>query len=305
MKRVSVVPESKEQWLEMREDYLTSTDVAALFNRNPYMTKWELWHRKAKLVSSDFRDSERMAWGRRLEMAIAAGVAEERGWVVAPMDEFITLPEVRLGSSFDFRIKEPRAILEIKNVDGLVFHRDWEDSEKEVAPPAHIEFQIQHQMLVAGDTKAYIGALIGGNRLVVLERDADPVVHEAILAEAEKFWESIADNDPPPLSPDTDIAAIQAVYSHAEPGKIIEAPPEIEPLIDQYRHATDLEKAARKDKDVAKGQILAAIGDAEKVLGEGWTVSAGLVPPTQIEAYERKGYRTFRVAFKRQKEVAQ
>jgi len=85
MKRITVVPDNREQWLEMREDHITSTQAAALFGASPYMTKWELWHLKARTIPDKFRDSERMAWGRRLEKAIAEGVAEERGWDIRPM----------------------------------------------------------------------------------------------------------------------------------------------------------------------------------------------------------------------------
>jgi hypothetical protein len=44
-----------------------------------------------------------------------------------------------------------------------------------------------------------------------------------------------------------------------------------------------------------------ALGDAEKVLFDDLTVSAGMVAPAKIEAYERAGYRNLRVYPKKEK----
>ena len=109
----------KQSWLENRLLDVTSTEVSALFDMNPYQTEFELYHQKKDKVVINIDDNERMAWGRRLEDSIALEFAERNKLSVEPFDVYMRNPDTRMGSSFDYKIvseKEP-AILEIKNVD--------------------------------------------------------------------------------------------------------------------------------------------------------------------------------------------
>jgi predicted phage-related endonuclease len=187
---------TREAWLGKRLADVTSTESAALFGMSPYMTAFELWHRKRSGLVPEFNGSERVAWGNHLEAAIAAGIAEQQGWTVEPMKDYWRRPDERLGSSFDFVITnhasgEP-AHLELKNVDFMTFKRDWikhEDGTIEAA--AHIELQVQHQLAVSGFPRAYIGALIGGNKGLVIERERDEQVIAAIRAKVAEFWRTV------------------------------------------------------------------------------------------------------------------
>lgn len=291
-KRERITPEDREHWLRLRMEDLTSTEVAALFGISPYLTRFELHHRKRSGEVVEFEPTERMRWGTRLEDAIAAGIAEDRGWKTRRINRYMRIPDLRAGSSFDYEIVgDETAILEVKNVDGIIFAQQWEEADDgSIEAPPHIEIQVQHQLLVSGREKAYIGALIGGNRVVVLERVPDPAVQQRIIEEVGAFWSA---TEPPEIDYARDAAFVASLYAYAEPGKVIEDPG-IGDFIQEYQAAGEDEKKAKEAKDAAKAKILEAIGDAEKVLGEGWSVSAGMVGPAEI-AYTRKGYRGFRV----------
>jgi len=122
MNIVSILPESKKHWLELRSKVITSTEASALFNLNPYMTQFELWHRKKNLDIVEIDENERMKWGNYLQDAIASGIAQENNWQIRPMKEFLIDTDLQAGSSFDFEITSEPAILEIKNVDSLALH---------------------------------------------------------------------------------------------------------------------------------------------------------------------------------------
>ena len=78
-------------------------------------------------------------------------------------------------------------------------------------------------MLCSGLDRAYIGVMVGGNRIEVLERKADLAVHAGILAKAKAFWLSIdEDKAPDPVMPE-DAAAVIRMNSYAEPGKLYDA----------------------------------------------------------------------------------
>lgn len=309
MDREFITPTDEAHWHAMRAADLTSTDVAALFGLSPYKTRFELWHEKKSGEVVRIKDTDRMKWGRRLESAIAYGIAEDREWSATPMKDYGRIPAERLGSSFDFqcfaRPSSEHFILEIKTVDGLAFQRGWIIEDDYVEAPAHIELQVQHQMLVSGLRRAFIGVLIGGNRIEVLEREADDQVHAGIINAARDFWSSISEGrEPSPVMPD-DAEAVIRMNQHAEPGKLIDARGDavIASLVARYAELGQQAKVIGDERDVVKAELLQAIGDAEKVLLDGFSVSAGVVGPAEV-AYTRPGYRNLRITAKKPKAVA-
>lgn len=296
----ALVPINEMQWLDLRTKDLTSTEVAALFGASPYFTAFELWHRKKGSISVGFQENDRVVWGKRLEEAIAEGVAEDQGWSVRRKVEYMRIPSLRLGASFDFDI-EGGGLLEIKNVDSLAFRDGWiVDEAKNVEAPPHIEIQVQHQLMVSAAPFAYIAALVGGNRVVLIRREPDPSIFEAIKLKAATFWNSIDMNEAPKPDFSTDLDTISRLYGYSTPDKVMDASEsqELFDLASIYRVSGEQEKLAKSRKDAAKAEILTLIKDAEKVLGNGFSISAGTVGSAPI-AYTREGYRTFRVNWKK------
>ena len=297
------MPSSQEQWLEMRTNVVTSTEVSALFNLSPYMTSFELWHQKKSGQIPEFKESDRMKWGSRLESAIAKGVADDNGWKVSPLKSFCEVDDLRLGSSFDFKVGSPgiEAILEIKNVDSLIFKEGWtKDDDGNIEAPHHIELQVQHQMLVSGINKAYIAALVGGNEVRLLKRDADENIQKAILDKVAGFWKTIDNNEAPEPDFERDAAVIMKLNQYAEPGKIMEPVNEIDSLALEYKEHSDIMKAAEKKRDAVKAHLITLIGDHEKCKGDSYTISAGVVGEAQV-SYTRKAYRNFRINWRKKK----
>src|SRR5260370_357704 len=100
----SILPVSESAWLSLRTLDVTSSESSALFGLSPYSTAFEVWHRKRDGKVVQIPDNERMFWGRRLQDAIAEGIAEQQGWVCEPMREYMRAPESRMGASFDYRM---------------------------------------------------------------------------------------------------------------------------------------------------------------------------------------------------------
>lgn len=301
-------PENREEWLKLRTNDITSTEISALFNCSPYTTRFELWHRKHDKTVVELEPNDRLRWGTRLQDSIAAGIAEDNGWKIRKMDEYIRMDGERLGASFDFAIEEidgakVNGLLEIKNVDALIFRDGWIlDGDNMEAPP-HIELQAQQQLLVSNADFNYIGALVGGNRVVLMKREPDLSIQKAILKANDDFWKSIKEGEMPEPDFERDAEFIIAMNSHAEPGKVIDVKdtPAILSLVELYLMLSAKMKEAKEKKDALKAEILTHIGDAEKVLGSTFTISAGMIGPAFIEAHERSGYRNFKVIKKKEK----
>lgn len=306
----TIVPENEAEWLALRRQDVTSTEVAALFGCSPYMTEFELWHRKKGNVEVDFEPNERVVWGQRLQDSIAAGIAHDQSWSVRRMNEYMRDRDLRAGASFDFEcvihedegspVQGERGILEIKNVDGLQFKDKWTVDGDNVEAPLHIELQVQQQLFISGTKFAYIGALIGGNRVVLIKREPDQKVIEQIRKKIGAFWDSIARNVEPSPNFGEDLDIIQRVYGIAEPGRVLKATEEISKLASRYKSVSEIARNATEQKDAAKAELLTLIGNAEKVIGDGFSISCGMQGPVMIPAFEKKGFRMFKINFKKE-----
>ncbi len=316
MHREFILPRDEQHWHALRAQDLTSTDIAALFGMSPYATAIDVWHAKRDGIVERIEDNERMRWGRRLESVVAEGIAEDQGWYVGPLKDYGRLPQHRIGASFDYFIAQghgysPDAILEIKTVDALAFRNGWDMEGDLLVAPAHIELQLQHQLLVSGLRIGYIGALVGGNTVRLIRREADDAVHAAILQRAAEFWQSIIAGTPPPITTAYEARAYVKRQTTVEPGRLFDARgnPTVAALLQDYRQARAEAQAATDAADVAKARLLEVVGEAERVMFDGGTISCGYTAGsagTTITADmvgttigARTGFRNFRVNYKK------
>lgn len=299
MSRVLSPITSTENWLAERSRVVTSTEVAALFKCNPYMTEFELWSRKKTRDVVKIDETERMKWGSRLESVIAEGAAADMGVKVEPFKTFIYDDDLRIGSSFDYLIAgENPEIMEIKNVDSMIYRDKWIDDGETIEAPPHIELQVQFQMLVSGIHSAWIVALVGGNKIVKTHRKYNERIGNAILKKVSEFWASVDAGTMPSPDFERDAEYIISLYDTAEPGRMIEADEHIEFMAHEYKTFSDKIKELEKQKDGIKAKLLMAIGESEKVKGHSFTISAGVVGPAEV-SYKREGYRAFRINWKK------
>lgn len=293
---ISIIPDNEEAWLKLRLEDVTSTSVPALFGISPYLTEFELWHRLKSRQIVEIDMNERVTWGKRLEPAIAAGIAEDKGWKIRAKKEYMRVEALRIGSSFDFEILgKDSAILEIKNVDSLQFDRTWIDEGEGIVGPNHIELQVQVQLLVSGLSKAYIGVLIGGNRLEVLERERNEAIIDKILKRVKVFWDSIDLNSPPVPNFERDAAFIASLYRITDPGLVMEADEEITEWAQGYIEKGKIVNSLISEREGLKAKLLTKIDKAEKVYGEGFTISAAQVKESIVKEYVREARRDFRI----------
>lgn len=294
MNKVITIPESKDHWLELRKKRINSTEVSCLYNCNPYKTMFELWHEKNSQDSIPIEMSSRMKWGTRLQDVIAYGIAEDNDWKIKPVPEYIYIEELGIGSSFDFIIDD-NINFEIKKIDSLIYRKEWTETE----PPLHIGFQVQTQMGVAELNRTIIGALISGNETITMEIDFLPDVWKNIKEKVKEFY-SLKEAPEPDFERDSEY--IRQLYNKANPGKVISANERVSVLADAYISASQQMKEIEKRRDSYRAEILTLIGDAEKVLGESFSISCGVTKETVVPSFVRKSSRGFRLHDKKVKE---
>lgn len=280
LERIAIIPRDRDHWLALRHEDLTSTEISALFGVNPYESEYELWHRKRGPLGEERPDSERMRWGRRLEGAIAQGWADDNALIAEPMKQYMRLPGLRIGSSFDYRYLFGGAfnLVEVKTVDPSRFKDGWTVDGDFIEAPAHIELQVQQQLLVSGYESAVIVALVGGNRVYTLRRQPDAEVHDAIIRAAHRFW--CSEDEPVPNMP-RDAAAVIRRLVDTEKGRAIDADPDTATNIREYA-SLGREIGAMEDRRAElKARILMAAGTAERLRVEGFSVSCGYTRPSE------------------------
>lgn len=301
-------PKDEQDWLEQRTKDITSTEVSALFGLSPYSTAFELWHHKKSGVVVRLNPNERMEWGTALQDAIASHIGKKQGWEIRRMNEYLRDPELRAGSSFDFSIKtsdveNPYGLLEIKNVDGLVFKNEWtEDDNGDIQAPLHIEIQVQHELFVSDRKYCYLGALIGGNRLELVKRTRDEAVIQAIKEKVAEFWVSINENKPPEPNLEADADFIGKLFGYAAPGKVLDISEDTEMTkqAQEYKRLGDIAKDCETKREAIKAWFLTRIEDAEKCLGVGFSIDCGVTGPAHVE-YDRQAFRRFKINWKKVK----
>lgn len=328
MEREIITLESEAAWLALREKDLTSTEAAGLFGCSPYFTEYDLWHRKRGQLVVEFETNDRMKWGNRLEAAIAYGIAEDHGLIVEPFKVYARIPELRMGSSFDFKIigladgytgdefyrdlfrQHGPGIMEVKNVDGLQFKRGWIADGEEMEAPPHIELQVQHQQEVADMEWTLVAPLVNGNTprpfARIRNRDYGAMIRDKVAA----FWASIDAGIAPEPDFEKDGATIAKLLANDNGQEVdMTGNNRLTELAIEYLNASEDEKDAKKRKDAAKAESLLLIGEAKKVIGTGFSIAAGsvkasegtLITPEMVGTRlgGRSGYRGFRITPKK------
>jgi len=293
-------PKDRADWLAMRREDVTSTESAALFGLSPYLTEFDLFMRKTGKLSDEIEQTDRMTWGLRLQDAIALGVAQDLGIRVRRIGTYWRhSDEPRMGASFDFEIVDHPSgpgLMEIKNVDFIVYRDEWSANE---APP-HIEVQFQHQLEVANRDWGIIVAMVAGNTPKVIHVERDREMGAGIRRAVAKFWNRVDKNIPPAPDFTKDAETIRTLYRDASGAPMIaKGNNYLHALVGTYHKAANDEKDAKARKEAAKAEMLTLIGSAPKVVGDGWSISAGQINRKE-SVVAATSYRDFRISMKKE-----
>jgi len=273
-----------------KKETVSASQVPALFNRSPYVTRFMLHHHFTGKVLLDESGDDRMSWGNRLEGAILQAVADEQRLDILPHDQdvYFRCPSVPVGCTPDGYCLDPQlglGFVEVKNVD---FMR-WRDTWHEHAAPDHIELQHQAQLMVPhpehGTPKwGIIAALVGGNDLITLKRERNETVCQNIANQAEAFMACVGKNIVPPVIGEAmELPVITDLFPATKEGKVLskEDFPDWEDLQEAmalYHFYSQRESEAKKYRAKAKAKILAAAEDAEQVRVPGYSVKVSRYP---------------------------
>lgn len=292
-----------------RARHVGASEAAALFDCNPWLTHFGLWHRKAgNIATPEFNviyddgspENERIYWGVRLEAAIIEAAKERFGYIDRPPADPPLTNGKGLGGHPDRRVICPErgpGVIETKMVDWLEFKK-WGDE-----PPLHYLIQGNTYAGLDGVSWFDMLVLVGGNRLERFKYEFRPKLFAETEKRVEAFWQSLADNKPPKPDYANDLDAIKDLY--AEQGdETIDLVGDNRAAIAaaEYLAAAAEERDAKARKEAAQAELIDKMKDAAVGFADGFTVRATLVkaiPDREAEPGEiikgRKAYRRFTV----------
>lgn len=266
----------ESHWRELRQQHVGGSEIAALFDCCPYLTRLELWLIKRGEIDGAIADTDRMFWGRLLEDAIAQGVAKKTGWIVEnPAAYYICRDTKGMGCTPDRIIRRPDAIaiglMQIKCVDRFEY-RKWENGE----PSLMYQLQLQHELACAGYSWGMIAALIGGNELKLFEYEAHGTAILKIKKAVDDFWFSVREGiQPPAVAEDYD--TLREIAGQREEEIDLSHDNELPDLCARAKRAAKEKSTAEQEEKACKATIVQKLGGYARARCSGFTIKASTV----------------------------
>ena len=296
-----------------RAEHVGASEVAALFDASPYLTHFELWHRKnGTIATPDFMadgmpNNERIEAGIRLEPAIIDWACDKWGYVRRETPKNLD-NGAGLGGHPDQLVTCPErgdGLLEIKTADWLI-RKKWGDE-----PPLNYLLQAQTYAGLAKVQWCDVVCLVGGNQLERFTYEFRPAIFAEIEKRVTAFWQSIRANDPPAPDFARDGRTLAEVLGEPTDEVIdLRHDNAADHLACEFLAAKAEIKAAEQRAEEAKNALLLKIGDAGRALLPSHRIGANLTKgsPDKVITADmvgeiikgRRGYRRFDV-----KEVAE
>ncbi len=256
---MNALPATHDSDTAFRASVIGASEVAALFDKSPWLTAFELWHRKKGTIDTpEFATDERQQAGVRMESAIVDWACDKWGYTKIKTPKRVQIG--RLGGHPDQLAHCPQrglGVLEVKTVDRLMF-RDWGDE-----PPLHYQLQAITYAGLVGLKWADLIVLVGGTQLERFQIDARPKLFAEICERVEAFWQSIEEGRAPLPDFTRDKDTIGAICRDLSIEEIDLTSDNLAPAACQEylaAHAAEKEAAARKE--AAQAEIMFKLAQA-------------------------------------------
>ena len=274
MKR-NTVPTAKmtrEEWLQLRRKGIGGSDASVIMGKNPYRSILQLWEEKTGKLRVTDEGNEYTYWGNVMEPIIRKEFMNRTGLKVRQKHAMIFHKDYPyLFADVDGIVTDERGekcIFEAKTASQYKAEQ-WEDG----VPEEYI-LQVQHYLEVCGMDKAYIAALIGGNKFVfhTIYRDDDLIRN--LISREKEFWEGCVLTGTEPVMDDSDATRDYLNQKYSDPIEgSIQLQENMKSVLAEYQDVDCKVKELEKQKIGLANQIKAAMGEYETGEVDGTVVS--------------------------------
>lgn len=274
MKR-NTVPTAKmtrEEWLQLRRKGIGGSDASVIMGKNPYRSILQLWEEKTGKLPVTDDGNEYTYWGNVMEPIIRKEFMNRTGLKVRQKHAMIIHKDYPyLFADVDGIVTDERGekcIFEAKTASQYKAEQ-WEDG----VPEEYI-LQVQHYLEVCGMDKAYIAALIGGNKFIFHTIYRDEELIRNLISREKEFWEGCVLTSTEPVMDDSDATRDYLNQKYSDPIEgSIQLQENMKSVLAEYQDVDCKVKELEKQKIGLANQIKAAMGEYETGEVDGTVVS--------------------------------
>lgn len=215
---------TRQKWLEYRRKGIGGSDVSILAGINPYKSVYELWKEKTGQAEVSEAQSEFAHFGTVLEPVVKAEFTRRTGLKVRAKNAIMQSTE------YPFMLADLDGIVN-DNGELCIFEAktasEFTSKEWEKGVPFKYVLQVQHYMAVTEYKKAYVAAIVGGNKFFCYEVYRDEELIKYIISLEKKFWEEnvLGMKEPEADGSDATTAYLNREYAESN-GNSIQLPDE-------------------------------------------------------------------------------
>ena len=283
---VSLTPADRDDWLAMRRQDVTASQIAAVIGQHPYCSALELWAQKTGQIVT-VADNAAMRRGRLLEPVAVKLTGEAlQGCRIQYNDAQLYWrdEEARIGATPDVIVhnhEDGRGVIQLKNVEPGIYAKNWQSGE----PPLWVALQALCEAKLTGAQWAAVGVLRVGHGV---EFNLMPVpLHQGawdrLTAAVADFWRAVEAGVAPQPDYTRDGAIISSMYP-ASNGAVIDlsGDNELAVALAEREEAKILAKGLDEQLDKLDAIIRHKVGAHETALAGDFRIT--------IRTEERKAY---------------
>jgi predicted phage-related endonuclease len=276
---IRILIQGREDWLAMRSQDVTASEIAALFGKHPFKTMLSLYAEKAGLISGAVEENDAMRRGRYMEHAILAACAEAPefdGLWVDRATHYYRSPALRLGATPDAYLRReeglPMEPIDAKSVSSFVHDTQWAGG----APPLHIQLQVLVQAMLLRAPRGWVacGVMTPDLPIYIYEvprhEQAEAKIYEAVAS----FWKAVEVGEAPDPTAG-DHGTLSALFPQAtKPEPLdISGDDELLRLLERRAEIAATVKPLDGEKTAIDAAIKMRMGAHSLALGPGWKLT--------------------------------
>lgn len=254
------------QWLAVRNMGIGGSDAGAILGKSKYRSPADVWLEKTGAREpADLSGNEAVRAGILLEPVVARMFEEDTGKKVTRRGTLQSTTYPFMLANIDRQVVGEDAGLEIKTA-GAWAEKLWEGDEI----PDSYYCQCLHYMAVTGAKRWYIAALIGGQHFLwkTIERNETDI--KILIDEETKFWDLVKTKTPPPIDSSAACgSALSYRYRDADPGSVIDLPPEAGDIMAHLDSIADAMAGLKEDEQAAKNALMEMMKENETGIWKG------------------------------------
>ena len=250
--------------MEQKEITIGGSEISIVMGLNRWKTPLRLWAEKTGRIETEKREAEYLEMGNELEDTVARifckRYKKDTGRdirVRRDTKKFRHKDFPFMTGHIDRRITGTDLLLECKTANAWKAH-EWEGEE---IPQEYI-LQVIHYLGVTGMKKGYIAVLIGGNRFMWKEIEANPILFMNMVERTKQFIGFCKDGIAP-VAMSGDSSTLMRLYPESMEQILQKDGYEDNAVIEQIQEVKKIINEAEVKKEGLEARLKQAIGEYE------------------------------------------